>query len=77
MRIVRKSNEQVRKTEGCVNLAKVRATTQVATARHKREDGFSDDRQWGSGRVVLPSVDVRAIRESLHLSQKRSCRASV
>lgn len=70
MSIVRKSNEQIRKAKGRVNVAKVRATTEADITQHKQDDGFADNRRWRPGRVVLPAPDVRAIREALHLSQE-------
>ena len=66
---VKKSNEQIRAAEGRVNVAKLRAATERDIERWKREDGI-DDAQLGPPRLVRPGPDVRALRESLGLSQE-------
>ena len=61
-----------------IDWAKVDATSDVAIARHTREDrtAMPSDRTWRSmasgGQITLvppAKVDVRAVREKLHLSQ--------
>lgn len=53
--------------KGRVDHAKVRAATEKQIAAWKREDGI-DDAHLGAPRCV-PNVDVRAVRESLGLTQ--------
>jgi putative transcriptional regulator len=74
--IVSISADEARKVP--INWAKIDATTEADIARHAREDGTEplSDREWAKlvreGRVsVVPprTVDVRAIREKLKLSQ--------
>jgi putative transcriptional regulator len=61
-----------------IDWAKVDATSDVTIARHTREDrtAMPSDRTWrsmaSSGQIALvppAKVDVRAVRERLHLSQ--------
>lgn len=69
MRIVRYTNEQLRKRKGQIDRAKINATTEEQITAWKREDGI-DDGALGPIRAVLPTTDVRALRERLSLSQE-------
>lgn len=66
----RYTNEELRKREGAIDLAKVRETTEEQIAAWKRDDGYADDSVLGPVRAVPPRTDLRALRERLRLSQE-------
>jgi putative transcriptional regulator len=65
----RRSNEQIRASEGGIDRARVADTTEADVGRWKRADGV-DDAALGPARYVGASPDVRALRERLGLSQE-------
>ena len=70
MTIVRKSTEEIRKRQGRIDHAKIASFTDADRERFKREDGF-EEQYLSEPEIIVPSVDVHALREHLGLSQER------
>ena len=69
MSTVRRTNEQIRKGKGRIDVAKVNAASESDIERWKQQDGI-DDAALGPVRPVVPATDVQALRERLGLSQE-------
>ena len=69
MSVAKRSNEQIRRAKGRVNLEKLNAVTEEDIERWTREDGI-DDATLGALRFVSVGPDVRALRERFGLSQE-------
>jgi putative transcriptional regulator len=67
---VRKSIQEIRKRKGRVDRAKISSLTDADREHFKHEDGF-EDRYLSEPEVIVPAIDVRALREGLGLSQER------
>lgn len=66
---VKRSNEQIRRARGRIDVAKLNAATEADISRWKRQDGI-DDAALGPARLVSAGPDVRLLRERLGLSQE-------
>jgi putative transcriptional regulator len=66
---VRRSNEEIRRSRGRIDPARIAAATEADIERWKRKDGV-DDAALGRPRFVSRGPDVRALRERLGLSQE-------
>jgi putative transcriptional regulator len=73
MRIVRSSNQGVKRKRGRINWEKVRATTDADIQRQIKEDG-SDEAKFESGGIVVPPAYVRRVRERLGFTQAEFAR---
>lgn len=69
MSIVKKSIEEIRKRKGQIDREKIASFTDADRERFKREDGF-EDQYLSEPEVIVPSIDVRALRDRLGLSQE-------
>jgi len=66
---MKRTSKEIRESKGGIDVAKVRAATEEQIARWKREEGI-DDGALGPARFVVPTIDVRELRERLQLSQE-------
>ena len=67
--MVKRSNEQIRKRSGRLDVEKMKAATEADIARWRSQDGV-DDAALGAPRSVRPGPNVRSVREGLGLSQE-------
>ncbi len=69
MNTMRRANKKEEEPRSRIDVARVKAATEVDIARWKRDDGV-DDATVGPARFVRAGPDVRGLREHLGLSQE-------